>query len=181
MILSRAVKAPDGSAWTIERHWAPRPRWWRGLEECSRDRRRAREKEKEHDHRKGGWGWLDVLQIGDVEAPIGAVLLIIAVALVVFLIVWFGWPMFVFALDTLLFIPLVLLTILTRVVLRRPWMLEAATSASPRGPRSVIWKVVGWRRSSRAADRMAKAIAANGDVAGSPPEETPRAHRKTRR
>lgn len=154
MIRSRSVRASDGTAWWIRRRWAPKPRW------------------------RGPFG----RHLFDgFDLPFGIDLegigVVIAIALFVVFMIFLGGPLLVFLVETLLIIPVVLVTgILGRVLFRRPWTIEATDHR-----RRVEWKVVGWNASSRAADRMEKAIAATGGVPDAPPDDTPRAHRRAAR
>ena len=176
MIGSREVRGSDGSTWTIERHWAPRPRWWRSF----KDRvRRRRERRKDED---SGWDWSDLFRLDGGDDLEGFLVFVAAIIVLggIVLAVLFGWPLLVFVFDTLLFIPLVLLTVLSRVLFRRPWTLEARTSPALGGSRSVVWKVTGWRASSEALRRMEQMIRSRGEPSDGPPQ-SPAAHRRARR
>ena len=170
MIRSRSVKAPDGTVWRIRRRWAQRPRW--------RGRSWPWRRNDEVDGR-GFWSrfldfnfpWAD---FGD--DLIGSILVIVGVIVLVVFMIFLGWPLLLFLFESLLIIPITFVAgIAGRVLFRRPWTIEAT------GPRLVEWKVVGWRASSRAADRMERAIVATGVVPDRLPDETPQAHRKAAR
>lgn len=177
MIGSREVRGPDGSTWTIERHWAPRPRWWTSFNDRIRRRRERRKKDD------SGWDWSDLFHFDGGEDLEGFLVFLAAILVLggIVLAVLFGGPFLVFLFDTLLFIPLVLLTVLSRVLFRRPWTLEASTSPSLGGSRNVVWNVTGWRASSAALRRMEQMIRSRGDLSDRPPMTTPAAHRRARR
>jgi hypothetical protein len=168
VISSRTVTAPDGTIWTIRRHWAPKPRW--------RGRSRPWRPREERDPRRSWGNFLDFPNFDFGDDLAGSILVIVGLILLVVFMIFIGWPLLLFLFETLLIIPITFVAgVAGRVLFRRPWTIEAT------GPRRVEWKVVGWRASSRAADRMEKSIAATGGVADEPPDETPRAHRKAAR
>jgi hypothetical protein len=169
MIRSRTVRARDGAVWSIRRHWAPRPRL-RG--------RAFRRREKPASSREPRvWiDWLNPLDVFDFD---GFGLFLIAVAIIVFMI-FIGVPVLIFLVETLLIVPVLVVSgVLSRVLFRRPWTLEA-TRIDPPG-QTVQWNVVGWGASDRAGDQMAGMIRATGGVPEAPAPEGPHAHRRARR
>lgn len=176
MLRRKVVRAPDGTVWTIRRRWIRRP-GWRGR---SWPWRRKRESDPD---RGGRWDLLDLFNFnfdfGD-DIAAGILIVLLVAAFVVFMI-FFGWPLLLFLFESLLIIPITFVAgIVGRVLFRRPWAIEA-TAVQATEETEVAWSVAGWRASSRAADQMAAAIRATGDVADDPPLVTPRAHRKSRR
>lgn len=99
---------------------------------------------------------VDDLDLG----PIAAIFLVVAVLLVV---VFFVIPGIVFVVELLLAALVVLGGLGVKVLLRRPWTVEARCEDDVRR-----WPVVGWRASGRAVDHVATHIRRTG----SPPETT---------
>lgn len=131
------VRDPQGRQWRVRRRWLTirRPKW----------------------HRKDGpdLDVLDVLDLGDdpISLAIGVLLLIGAGALLgIFLL-----PLVLFLGELLLLVPLAALGILGRLLLRRPWTIEAR-----HGPTVVRTQVVGWHDSTREIARLASQVRLGG-------------------
>lgn len=89
----------------------------------------------------------------------------IAVALLVFILL----PLISVALEVVLLIMLLSSGIIGRVLLRRPWTIEAVNLDHPQ--RSAAFAVKGWQRSTRAIDELAKTIPISGlpqQISGTP-------------
>jgi hypothetical protein len=126
------VTAPDGRRWTVRRLWLPRMR-----------RRRSDGGDP------GPWGFDGpVGDIGDVSAAALAVV-VLAILVLVFL------P-YVFFLLELVVLPLVFAY---RILLRKPWTVEARGD----GERN-RWRVVGWRRAGEVVDEIAGALERGDEV-----------------
>lgn len=143
--MARTVSSPDGNRWYVRRVWLPwRPTW----------RRRRKKVRLDTDH--------------PLEDAVGCVLdietALIGVALL--LAAYFVWPVLVALAELVL---LALLGMLARVLLRRPWIVEA-TPATGRG--RFRWKVVGWRRSGEVVDAVAERLS-SGDRSVSVPGAEP--------
>lgn len=132
------VVDPSGREWTVRRRWLPwRPRW--------RGPGRLR-------NMWDGLNGLDLLGgfADDFFAPILSILLAIVV---IVLLVFFVLPLAVFLVEVVLTIVIVALATLLRIVLRKPWLVDAA-DASGEG-HDYVWAVTGWRASGEAVDRIA--------------------------
>ena len=165
MIRSQTVRARDGGLWRIRRHWARRPRL-RGPAFARRGSELWEHVDGEHSQKSSPFNLLGLDEISI------AILVVLALIFVVI-------PLLLFAFEALILVPLlVALGVLGRVLFRRPWMVEAAR-VEPKGE-VVVWKVVGWGASDRAADQMAGMIRATSGVPGAPTLDTPRAHRRAR-
>lgn len=92
-------------------------------------------------------GCLDVIGEGVVAA--------IAILLVVLLAIFVVVPLLVAVVDVAIVVLLALLSLVGRVLLRRPWTVEAR---SPDGPR-LLWRVVGWRASGEQVANVAQLLA----------------------
>ena len=125
----RKVQTPNGT-WVVRRRWVKwRPRWlWR----------RRRKEGEEPAPGDSGWSAIDFLDLPDLDWL--AIIVVAIVALVLF--VFFVLPALVFVLQLLIFLVLLGATIVLRVVLRRPWVIEAG----PLGAETpgMQWAVVGW-------------------------------------
>lgn len=147
------VTAPDGTRWRVRRRWLERPARVR--------RMRLRSRPTRDDVAEVAWmlpdpsGFVDAADdpLTGIALMAGAVLLGLFAAFVLL-------PLLGLALE--LAVPLVLVWsgLLGRLLLRRPWTIEAVAVEEP--ARRVAFAVVGWRRSRRALGALASAIAASG-------------------
>lgn len=153
------VTDPAGVAWQVRVRWRPRHRaLWR---------------------RFGGWRRGGRRHDVDIPDPTGAIDggfnipdivddLLVGVALVVALVVlgavfwWVLIPFLLFLLDVVFVVLLLVLGIGARVLLRRPWSVDATSPTTERA-----LSVVGWRRALRARDGIAAALSAHGEAAWS--------------
>ncbi|MFC7272597.1 hypothetical protein ACFQS1_01270 [Paractinoplanes rhizophilus] len=152
------VTAPSGTAWRVRVVWAPR---WRAL---------AR--------RFGGWrskrtgtsgdvvdGALEVggnmpssggggggSGLGDEIAAI--VFVLIAFVLAAALFWWVLLPLLLLVLDLVIVLLLLAVSVVARVLFRRPWTVEATATGQP----GVAQQVVGWRAALRRRDEIADAL-----------------------
>jgi hypothetical protein len=131
------IGAPDGRTWRVRRHWLPRlreDRW------PVRFRRWARELVRDvraRDVFEGVGCVADLLEAAAVVA-VG-----LAVVVLVLLLAFVVAPVVFALVDALVVLVLAGLGVLARVVLRRPWTVEALASDDERAE----WKVVGFRAS----------------------------------
>lgn len=80
----------------------------------------------------------------------------VGVALLVFLLP----PLVGVALEIVLLLMLLSSGIIGRVLLRRPWTIEAVNLGHPQ--RSAAFAVKGWRRSSQVIDELSRTLPASG-------------------
>lgn len=137
--------------WTVRRRWVPRlgreTLWGRFQRRFRRVVHRVTEGAEVADP-----GCLELLG----EGVAVAVAVILGILLLAFVVI----PLLVAVVDVLIVLLLGVLGILARILLRRPWVVEARTA----GERTVFWRVVGWRASGDERDRVAEWIAATGTV-----------------
>lgn len=147
---ARRVRAPDGTEWAVARRWIPRwaaARLRRSVGE--RVRRTGRKRKGDANDESGRWyDSLDIPLDADGcfdELAIGLAV-IVAVVAVWFLVI----PLLVLVVDVLIAVALVVAVGLARVLLRRPWVVEA------RGPNEATIRrlVVGWRESAAEVERL---------------------------
>jgi hypothetical protein len=86
--------------------------------------------------------------------------LAIGAAIVVALLVLILLPLIGVALEIAVLIALLSSGIVGRVLLRRPWIIEAVNLSHPQ--RSAAFAVRGWRRSSRTIEELTTAIPVSG-------------------
>jgi hypothetical protein len=98
------------------------------------------------DHGGGG------LDVGDsiVAAVVGFVVFVVAAAL----FWWVLLPLLLVVLDVVIVLVLLALSVVGRVLFRRPWTVEAAAEDGER----VTARVVGWRAALRRRDEMAHSL-----------------------
>lgn len=101
---------------------------------------------------------------GGLEALSGgagdSIPLAIGVAVVVALLVFFLLPLIGVALEIVLLLMLLSSGIVGRVLLRRPWTIEAINLGHPQ--RSAAFAVKGWRRSSQVIEELSRTLPASG-------------------
>jgi hypothetical protein len=141
------VTAFDGRPWRVGRRWLP---WRWGL------RRPVRDLDNLPDPDAAGC-------LGDaigeaLEAFFVAILAIVAIVLFVVFVV----PVLIALIEVVLLLLLVLAGVAARVVLRRPWIVDARVRGDVGVPLS--WKVVGWRRSGEVIQEVATQLAAGPNV-----------------
>jgi hypothetical protein len=132
------VLAPDGARWRVRRRWLggrSLPRW-RGM-------------------RGGDVGdsVLDLFGSLGGDNILGTIAFVAALAAAVALLVFFLLPLAILLVELLVFLLLVALGIAARVLLRRPWLLEADDGVMTRR-----WVVSGWRASQEALAEIAAAL-----------------------
>ncbi|HVM40867.1 MAG TPA: hypothetical protein VM618_08845 [Acidimicrobiia bacterium] len=160
---SLTARAPDGSTWTVARRWTPRRklrdlRWrreeWATTTSAGTKRADEHDDESRADEKDRSW-LLDVLDptvfFDDLPGGILAVI-VIAAALVLFAFV--VWPLLLVLFDVVVIVLLTLAGVVGRIVLRRPWIVEAEGSNGERHE----YRVVGWRDSQRLVTDLAFAL-----------------------
>jgi hypothetical protein len=151
------VTAPEGTPWNVRVVWAPR---WRAL---------ARRFGGWRSKRSGGSGdALDnALQVGDLPTSgrggggldLGDEIAAIAIILVAFVlgVALFWWvllPLLLVMLDIVIVLILLAMSIVARVLFRRPWTVEATAPGQGR----ITNHVVGWRAALRRRDEIADSL-----------------------
>jgi len=128
----------------VRRLWAPR---LQGETLWARFRRRMRGVRRRSD---------DVGDVAGCGVDLLDDLLVVAVVVAVGLfLVFFAVPLLVAVLDLVLVALLTVLGLAARVLLRRPWTVEAT---GPDGLRRT-WRVVGWRNAAGVVDQVANDLA----------------------
>jgi len=144
---SQTLTSPDGDQWQVRRRWLDRPV---PKIRCSL---------RDADSQVALEGGLETLSSGlDDSIPLA-----IGAAIVVALLALFLLPLIGVALEIAILVALLSSGIVGRVLLRRPWIIEAVNLDHPQ--RSAAFAVKGWRRSSRAIRELTTAIPVSG-----PPE-----------
>ncbi|GAA1229222.1 hypothetical protein [Oryzihumus leptocrescens] len=176
----RLVAAPDGMDWVVRVVWEPR---WSALSRRVGGWRRRKAGERKDfsgldlpdvpvggsshhggsggsgHHGGGGSSWGD---LGD-DLLIG-VLVVVGMVVAGALFWWLLLPLLLAVVDLAVVILLLLAGVLARVVLGRPWVIEAVPR---RGPARAT-QVVGWRNARREQERLAEQIAAGLEPVGRP-------------
>lgn len=145
------VTAPDGVRWRVRRRWLQRspPKPWT----------RWRRNRKRSDDGEVAAGWLpDALLTG--ADSLGGIGLVIGAVVVIAMFVFLLLPLIGIAFELALLIGFVLSGLFGRVVLRRPWTIEAVSPDAPARRRA--FAVTGWRRSRRSLAALAAAIETTG-------------------
>ncbi len=144
--MATTITGPDGRQWTVRRRLAPRL----GAETVlGRVRRRVA---GVMNRTTDGLDVADGCLSFDLDAIVVVILVLAALLLVVFVVI----PLLVVIVDLAILLLLAFLGIVARVVLRRPWVLEAASNDGRRHQ----WRVVGWRRSGEQCRHIAQMLSA---------------------
>jgi hypothetical protein len=141
------ITSPDGRRWKVRRRWVERP--------VPSLRERFRRSRKEVD----GEGIFDGMLVADAVEGWGAIGVAIAVGVLILVLL----PVLGVALELAALLLVLAYGLFARVVLRRPWIVDAVDLADPE--ERAAFAVKGWRDSSAALRELRAAIAASG-----PPE-----------
>jgi hypothetical protein len=138
------VTSPDGRAWKVRRRWVERP-----LPNLRKRFRRGQEEVK-------GEGMLDGLLV--VDATEGWAFL--AIAILIGVVVLILLPLLGIALELIALLLVFAYGLVARIVLRRPWIVEAAEVGD--AEERIAFAVEGRRDSSAALRELRTAIASAG-------------------
>ncbi|MGH2907413.1 MAG: hypothetical protein ACRDKI_11700 [Solirubrobacterales bacterium] len=142
------LRAPNGDRWRVKRHWAKRPRY--GFF-------------KRDNWPLDGVSPLDFADLGFADSFSGLIFGVIA-AIAIFLFFLFVvivlMPLLGVVIEVAVLVGLVSSGIFGRVVLRRPWTINAVNVDNPLESRD--YKVVGWARSRQAIAALRQTIATTG-------------------
>lgn len=159
----RTVTTPAGEQWRVRRVWAPR---LGGETLWARLRRRTRI------GRSLARGAGEASDPGCLLDAASDAFWILVIVITVTVLVLVGLPLVLALVDILVLALLTLLGIAARVLFRRPWVVEArSTAAAPPAAadawpsdapvlavRRHTWRVVGWRASGEQVDDVANAL-----------------------
>jgi hypothetical protein len=140
----RTVVGGDGRTWSVRRRWSSRP----GVRTAWHRARLRSKRSTEGATTAGDYSLFSALLIQD-----GAVLLrwtVIAVVAAVLLLV----TTFLLAVEVAVLVFVVLVGLASRVLLLRPWTVEAVSDAGDR----LTWEVAGWRASAALRDEIADSL-----------------------
>jgi hypothetical protein len=147
------VTDPSGREWVVRRRWLPWSVRWRGPV-----RPRTAQRKESQDR-----GWLEFLDFADpllaFDEGFGGFVAVVAVVLLIVLAVLFVLPLFIFLVELVLVALIVAGAVLTRVLFRRPWLVDALVVEGVPA-QHLIWKAVGWGDSGVAVDQIAEQIRA---------------------
>ena len=135
------MKGPDNRQWRVGRRWFP------GLGNesvAARFHRRYRQWSRHGDVVDPGCGDFAL------EGLVAGIIVIVAVLVLVLV----ALPLVLAVVDLFIVIVLALLGVVGRVVLRRPWIVQARS----REGTVVEWPVVGWRASGARVEEVARQL-----------------------
>lgn len=150
----------------IARRWIPRWAASRLRRSVGERIRRKDRKEKRRAAGKSGSRWYDYFDIPVVGDGCLDEVAFVAIAIVVVAVVWLvAIPLLMIVVDLLIALVLVVAIGVTRVLFRRPWVVEAS------GPNdmSIRRLVVGWRASAEEVNRIGAEIEAGAAGHSAPP------------
>ena len=146
---ARTVVGPDGRTWKVRRKWLTRSVHWRGSF-------RLRPKEA-----LDALDATDLLGVGGELPFVTWLLLAVAVFVFVAALLPLLVPVLLFLGELTFVLLAVVLGLLARVLLRRPWIVEARIVGTNEGRQ---WKVTGWRASGEQVETVAERIRSTGRV-----------------
>ncbi len=150
---TRRVTTPNGVEWKVRRRWIPH-REGKGIVERFRTHRQRR---KEND------GGAEALaDLGDLDFGFEGLAIAIGLFALILLLLLFGWPLVLIGVDLIWLLGAGALGLLGRVLLGRPWRVEAVSAVERRG-----WNVQGFRSAGRSRDDLAAQLSAGINPAGS--------------
>ena len=134
-----SVVAPDGVEWRVARRWSSRRFGWTW-------QRRGVASDAASSFGQG---------IGGVDFGQGGLVVVAALAAALILI-----PLLFFGIELIVLGALLAAGVVSRVVLRQPWVIEATSSDPLTSGRHLEWRVIGWRNSNALIDQVASDLAA---------------------
>jgi hypothetical protein len=142
----QTVRAPDGRTWVVRRRWTPRfgeGSIWARL------RRRSKRSTK-HADTAGGYSLFSAILVDDFAVVVRWVVIVVVATLLIVL------SAFAAVVEVALLILLVIAGVASRVLLDRPWTIEAVPNDGAR----LSWRESGWRASTDRRDQIATLLEA---------------------
>lgn len=154
----RAIRVtdPSGVDWLVRVEWAPRHRAL--VRRVGAWRRGTRGGRKKKGASSSRWDWFPDIPADDILGPIFLALFVLLAA--VLLLWWVVLPLLFLLVDALVLLVMLVLGLGVRVLLRRPWTVQATAGEHVRSV-----EIVGWRRAVRARDGIAAGLHTGGAAA----------------
>lgn len=143
------VTTPAGLTWTVRRRWIPHRE---GIGLRARLGRRSRA-ERRARRRGDDARWYDALDIPDFGVDLDGFAIVVALIVAIVLLALFGWPLALVGIDLAWALLAGIIGTIGRVVLGRPWRVEARSGDERRQ-----WYVQGFRAAGRARDDVARRL-----------------------
>jgi len=143
---AKTVVDPAGRTWKVRRKWVHRRASWRG---------------PKGDRALDLFDGADLAGEGAELPVVGVIVFAIAALLIAVLAVVFVIPALIFVVELALVLVAVGLGVLSRVLFRRPWTIEARVDGTNQGGE---WKVTGWRASGDLLNSVAERLDATGQL-----------------
>jgi hypothetical protein len=153
--MATTARDPQGREWRVRRRWLARPL-----------RRPAFLGDGRDGSDCGDSWWAELIPYPDLGDMVASIVLAIVVAVLVLVFAVLVWPLLVALVDAVYLLLAALLAVAGRVLLGRPWIVEARRIDGVGEP--LEWRVTGWRRSRLAIGEIRTAIA-RGETAPQPP------------
>jgi hypothetical protein len=144
--MATTVRDPQGREWRVRRRWLARP-----------FRRPAFLGEGRDGSSRGESWWGELVPFPDLGDLVGSIVVAIIAAALVIVFVVLVWPLLVALVDAVVLLLAALIGIAGRVLLGRPWIVEARRLDGVSEP--LEWRVTGWHRSRLAISEIRTAIA----------------------
>lgn len=145
------VTAPDGAQWRVRRRWMDRP-----LPDL-RELFQANRKDVSAGNILDSSPNVDFGEAFQGDSPAAVIAAIVLLILVIFVLL----PLLGVALELIALVFLLGSGLIGRVLLGRPWIVEAVKVGDPE--ERAAYAVKGWRQSSEALRQLRTAVSASGD------------------
>jgi hypothetical protein len=136
----RTVSGSDGRTWIVRRRWTPRL----GAGSAWSRLRRRTTRSTEHADRAGGFALFSALVVDDFAVVVRWVVIVVVATLLIVL------SAFAAIVEIVILLLLLVLGIGSRVLLDRPWTIEAV----PDDGDLLSWRQSGWRASADRRDQI---------------------------
>jgi hypothetical protein len=137
----RTVRAPDGRSWVVRRRWMPRVGAGTAWSRLSRRSRRS----TKHAETVGDVSLFSAFVVDDFAVVVRWVVIVVVATLLIVV------SAFAAVVEIALLALLLLIGILSRILLDRPWTIEATPDEGP----ALRWQATGWRASSERLNQIA--------------------------
>jgi hypothetical protein len=151
-LTTRRVTTPNGVEWKVRRRWIPH-REGKGIVERFRTSRQRR--------KENGGGAEALADLGGVDFGFEGLALAVGLIALILLLLLFGWPLVLIGVDLIWLLGAGTLGLLGRLVLGRPWRVEAVSTVERR-----TWHVQGFRSAGLSRDDLAAQLSAGINPAG---------------
>jgi hypothetical protein len=137
----QTVRASDGRTWVVRRRWTPRIGQGSIRDKLGRRFKRS----AKHSEKAGDYSMFSAILVDDFAVVVRWIVIVVVATLLIVL------AAFAAVVEIVLLVLLLLIGIGSRVLLDRPWIIEAVPDDGER----LSWRQTGWRASADRRDQIA--------------------------